>query len=139
MEVVDLKAEHALALGDVIDIHAGMEFTPELAQEVESLGGWAMFDGEHLVAIGGILPYWSGNGLGWMWLSRRWRRKARAVTETVKGILDNSDYKRIEIGVLVGFDRGCRWAERLGFHLETPLAKSWGPDGRDYSIYARVR
>lgn len=139
MELVDLKAEHALAMRDIIDIHAGMNFTPELAAEVETLGGWALLDGDDILAIGGVLPYWSGNGLGWMWLARPWRKKARAVTEIVRDVLDRSDFKRIEIGVLVGFDRGCRWAERLGFYLETPLARSWGPDGRDYSIYARVR
>ena len=139
MRVEALTKEHIMAMGDVVAIHSGVEFTPEVADDLADLGGWAIEHEGEVLAIGGVLPYWSGNGLGWMWLARSWKKHARMVTEAVKIILSNLDYRRIEIGVLLGFSAGCRWAERLGFTLETPCARNWGPDGRDYSIYVRVK
>lgn len=139
MHVSDLTKNHILRMGDVVDIHSGIDFTPDIAADLAAIGGWAIEDGGEVLAIGGVLPYWSGNGLGWMWLAKGWRRKAKAVTQTVMAILDSLSYNRIEIGVLYGFEAGCRWAERLGFALEIPRAKKWGPDGLDYSVYVRVR
>jgi hypothetical protein len=43
------------------------------------------------------------------------------------------------MAVDAGFGAGCRWAELLGFSLETPEPmKKYLPNGRDAYLYART-
>jgi hypothetical protein len=136
VKVEKLTAEHCMALGNLEPVFSPI--TADVAVELEALGGWAAVDGD-VLAIAGILPRWEGVGLGWAWLSRGWRKHARLITETVRIGLEDAPYHRIETGVKHGYGRGERWAEMLGFVMETPLARKWGPDGSDYSIWARVK
>lgn len=139
MRVVPLTAEAVLGMTDLEAIHEGFGVTPELAVELESVGGFAVIEGDCALALGGILPRWPGCGMAWTWLSRGWRRHARALTEIARIHLDTSECHRIEAGVRCDYARGHAWVRRLGFELETPLARKWGPDGADYAIYVRVR
>ena len=140
MNFVPLKAEHVAQLGPLETIHAGYEVTPDLALSLEELGGTAAIDDDgNVVGIAGVLPRWDGVGMAWAWLSRKWRRHARVITDEVSRTLDAAPYHRIEMGVKIGYDRGEAWAKRLGFYLETPLARKWGPDGGDYSIWVRCK
>jgi hypothetical protein len=139
MKIVPLTAEAVLAMGELEAIHSGYTLTPAIAVDLESVGGYAVWDGERVIALGGILPRWPNCGMAWAWLSRDWRRHARAITDIVRVNLDVSEYDRIEAGVRVDYTRGQAWMARLGFEIETPLARKWGPDGADYSIYVRLR
>lgn len=139
MEFVTLKPEHVMSLRNVVAIHSAMEITQEIANELSDLGGYAAVEGGEVLGIGGIFPQLWGGGLAWAWLSRSWRKHAREMTSGIKALLAESDYPRIEVGVLADFKLGHSWAERLGFYLETPLARKWGPDCLDYSIYVRVK
>jgi hypothetical protein len=140
MNFIPLKAEHVAKLGPLEPIHGGYEVTPEMAVTLEELGGTAAVDDDgSVVGIAGILPRWDGVGLAWVWLSRSWRKHARAITDEVKRTVEGAPYHRIEMGVKLGYDRGEAWARRLGFCLETPLARKWGPDGSDYSIWVRCK
>lgn len=135
-----LTAEHAMRLGPLEGIHSGYEMTPEMAAEAEVSGGYAgIDDGGNVLAIAGVAQKWPGVGLGWAWLAKGWRKHARRITAEVITVLNQSDFPRIEMGVLCDFEKGHRWAERLGFEVETPCAKSWGPDGKDYTIYVRLK
>lgn len=135
---VPLRAEHVMALGEVIAAHSGTPLTPEVAVELEAIGGETAIDGDKVVAVAGIMPMWQGTGLGWAWLAKGWRRHARAITERIIGALEQSDLHRVEMAVRHDYEPGKRWAERLGFTLETPRARMWGPDKRDYSIFVRL-
>lgn len=135
-----LTAEHVARMGALAEIHSGYELTAEVAVTLEEVGGTAAVDSDgSVLAIAGIMPRWDGVGLAWAWLSRGWRKHARRITAEMITGLETSGYHRIEVGVKAGFDRGARWAERLGFYLETPVARKWGPDGSDFSIYVRVK
>lgn len=138
MHILTLTAEHCMALSDVEQIHTGFEMTPKMAVALEEAGGFAAVDGGDVLAIGGIACQWQGVGLAWAWLSRRWRRHARAITSAMCEVLDKSPMHRIEVGVRCDFERGHRWVKAMGFELETACARKWGGDGRDYSIYVRV-
>lgn len=140
MNFEPLTAEHVMRMGPLASVHAGYEVTPELAVSLEEIGGVAAIstDGS-VLGIGGIAPRWEGVGLAWVWLSRKWRRHARAITHEVARQLEEADYRRVEIGVLCDFDAGHRWASRLGFEKEVDCARCWGSDGRDYSVYVRVK
>lgn len=139
MHIVPLRAEHAMALGHLAPAHTGFEMTAEMAVDLEEIGGFAAVDGADVLAIGGILEQWRGVGLAWAWLSRSWRRHARAITASALRHLEDSDLHRIEVAVRCGFKPGAAWVDRLGFTLETPVARKWGPDGKDYSIWVRVK
>lgn len=139
MNFVPLTAEHAIRLGPLEPIHGGFEMTPEMAVALEEVGGTAAVEDDGtVIAIAGILPRWEGVGLAWAWLTRGWRKHARRITEEITAELDKGQYHRVELGVKHGFVRGEKWAKRLGFELETPLAKKWGPDGGNYSLWVMV-
>lgn len=139
MNFVPMKAEHVLLLGELVSAHSITDLTAEMAVMLEDVGGvTAIHEGE-VLGIAGIMPKWEGSGVAWAWLSRGWLRHARAITEEIQRALDASELDRVELAVKVNFDRGHRWARRLGFILETECARKWGPDGASYSIYARVK
>lgn len=140
MNFETLTAEHVIRMGPLVDVHSASQITPELALDLELVGGLAAVrDNGDVIAIAGIMPQWRGSGISWAWLAQGWRLHARAITEKMREMLDGADYHRIELAVRCDFDRGHAWARRLGFDLETPCAKAWGPDRKDYSIYTRVR
>ena len=134
-----LRAEDIMALDSIIAIQSGQEITAEYAVELEQVGGVTAFDGDTPIGVAGILPMWSGTGLAWALLGLGWRKHARAITNEIIRVLDETELHRIELAVKVDFDAGKRWAKRLGFVLETPVAHKWGPDKLDYSIFARVK
>lgn len=135
-----LTAEHIAKMGPLAEIHAGFEIDAAMAVALEEAGGQAAVDDDgQVVAIAGILPLWNGVGLAWAWLTRAWRKHARRITAEIIMNIELSKFHRIELGVKSGFDAGARWAERMGFELETPCARKWGPDGADYAIYVRVK
>lgn len=137
LRIDPLTAPHCLALAAADPRHQG-EITAEVAVSLEGDGGWAAVDGNTVVAIAGIHVRWAGVGLAWAWLGRGWQRHARLITDLVRDGLDKADLHRIETGVRADFVRGHRWVRRLGFEMETPLARGWGPDGSDYTLYVRV-
>jgi hypothetical protein len=140
MEFVTLEPEHVMSLKDFVDVHSGYEVDEPMAKEIANIGGYAAIGNEgEVIGVGGVMPQLWGGGLAWAWLSRKWRKYARETTEGINKILDESEYERIEAGVLVDFKAGHSWAERLGFFLETPVAHKWGPDFKDYSIYVRLK
>lgn len=138
MRFEPLTARHCLNLGPLAPIHTGFEIDADMAARLEQIGGVAAVEGEAVLAIGGIVPRWEGVGMAWAWLSQGWKRHARAITYEVARNLSLAPYRRIEAAVLCDYAGGHRWIKRLGFELETPCARNWGDDGRDYSLYVRL-
>lgn len=138
MQVVPMTAELAMSMTDLEPVFDAVEIDARAAVELEEAGGYAVIDGDDVIALFGVLERWQGVGYGWCFLSRKWRRNARAITGGVIDWLDKARFHRIEIGVKVGEYRAHSWAQRLGFQMETPVARKWGPDMGDYSIYVRV-
>lgn len=139
MQFVRMTAEHAMSLVDLEQIHSGFELDEATALDLEDIGGTTAIINGKVVGVAGILPQWRGVGLAWAWLGRGWRAEARIITDHIRFVLDSADFHRIEAAVRVDYGRGHRWMKALGFSLETPLARKWGPDGMDYSLYARVK
>lgn len=139
MIFVPMIAEHAMQFGEMEPIHGPWRITPEIAVEIEAIGATTGIDRGEVLAIAGVLPRWQGVGLAWAWLGRSWRRQARAITEQCARGLADTSLHRVEMGVAVDYERGHRWARRLGFTLETPVARGWGPDKADYALYVRLQ
>lgn len=91
-----------------------------------------------VLAMGGIIRIWEGRGQAWMFISKNVRPHMTALHRLVKTILINSDLRRIEATVDVGFDAGMRWMKMLGFEMEGYM-KGYMPGGSDAVLFARVR
>lgn len=76
----------------------------------------------------------------WALLSKDSGKYMVGFTRAVQDFLDNCGKKRIETHVRDDFVVGHKWIKMLGFECETENGmKSYGDDGHDYYLYARVR
>lgn len=135
IEVVEFNPAHAAAL-EVQD-----------AQRVDAacLGGeygmafTAMADGRP-VACAGVLEVWAGRGYAWALLGRDCGSYFLAIHRAVNRGIVLCGLRRVEMAVDAGFLPGIRWAQLLGFKLETPEPmRAFLPNGRDAYLYARVQ
>jgi hypothetical protein len=113
--------------------YAASLVVPELA--------WTGLVAGEVVGCAGILPQWPGRAYAWALLGgiapAEWVRVTALVRRTCARA-HQLGHRRIETGVRSGFLHGLRWAEACGFEMEG-LMRSWGPDGSDHWLYARVR
>lgn len=121
---------------------------PQLCSRVmgyENLTSWTfvdVVDGEirEYIAVGGVLPLWERVGGAWMVSTDELPRFGKEISLIIADIFDRlfkTDYDRIQATVLSGWEVGEKWVTRFGFEYEGCMRK-WGPDGRDYNLYARV-
>lgn len=95
-------------------------------------------DGSVFVCAGTIRQ-WRGRHCAWAYIALvpGWKRHMPWVTEEVRKALDKLE-GRIEFTVRADFPAGQRWAQRLGFQVETPLLKAYGPEGEDHVGFVRI-
>lgn len=94
-------------------------------------------DGE-VVMIAGLAPQWTNRAIAWTLISQGAGKHFVELHRYVDNFLDNSDFRRIESTVDVGFEAGHRWMKMLGFEIEGYM-KAYRPDGGDMVLYARVK
>lgn len=90
-----------------------------------------------VVFCGGVSEYWPGRGEAWIMLNKN--RDMIAITKMAKKFVEACPIRRIEVSVDVNFPQGHAWAKLLGFKLEAEFMEAYLPDGRDCSLYSRVR
>jgi hypothetical protein len=122
--------------------------TPQAAQvsEVNSATtaaeygqAWTALIGGVPIACAGLVEIWQGRAYAWALLAEGAGRYLLPVTREIRSRLDASGFARVEMAVDAGFIAGCRWAELLGFKLETPEPmRKYLPNGRDAYLYART-
>lgn len=99
-------------------------------------------DGETPVAIFGVFNFMPGIIHLWGLISDAARKKPVAFHKLSGELLNfyqkRHQIRRIQIDVRVSYTEGQRWAESLGFEREG-IMRSFGADGTDYYLYARVR
>ncbi len=98
--------------------------------------GYTLYHNDSPVACGGFVKIWPGRWQGWALLNTLTPKHMLVITRHAKRILDLA-IGRIEISVDKEFAPGHRWAELLGFEVETPLMRAYGPDGKDHVGYVR--
>jgi hypothetical protein len=134
MNLVPFKPEHVQHM--VIQAHQQEAYLD--GWEVPPGDAWTAFvDGEP-IGCGGLTQLWRGRAMAWSILSRRAGPHMLAIVRVVRRKLDAEPFRRVEMAVRVGFDPGCRFADLLGFVIESK-ALAFMPDGGDAFIYARVR
>jgi hypothetical protein len=101
--------------------------------------GVAAWDGDDLVAVAGVLPYWPGVGEAWFSLGPGYApRHLRAGVRRIRNFLAlvQPQYRRIQADVRAGVPGLMQWIELLGFTFESEMPR-YGPDGADYYRYVR--
>ncbi len=110
----------------------------DLTELSENALAWVIEVNSEIVTIAGLMPQWENRALAWAYVSKNAGAHFRKIHKAVSRFLDQSDYRRIEATIDVGFDAGVRWIEMLGFKYEGYM-KAYRPDGADMLLYARVR
>lgn len=111
--------------------------TPAVLAQVEQQNSWTgVVEGEPIACAGTVLQ-WPGRYTAWAYMGRNTGPHMRWLT---KAVLDNlAGVKgRIELTVRADFPAGQRWARMLGFEVETPLLKAFGPLGEDHVGFVRM-
>jgi hypothetical protein len=138
MNVRDFEPEHI----KLLDAAGGREIfgpTPFAAgYEQLLMGGWSAFDGDQIIAIGGLSADHDQCATAWAFLLPSTARYMIALTRFAAGVFDRSPFRRIQAHALPTFPPAIRWLEMLGFSREGLLRK-FSPSGHDMLLYSRVR
>jgi hypothetical protein len=100
------------------------------------------WDGEKLIACGGIRIYWKGVGEAWMAATPEIIHYRRELLSYARQFLSDSadEYGlwRLECNVRSDFPGAIRLARHLGFQIEG-IRRKYGTDGIDCFLYSAVR
>jgi hypothetical protein len=115
---------------------ASMPYDVDTLMTLEKQNSWsAVVDGKP-IACGGTICHWPGRHQAWMYMTPQTSGHMRFITRAVQSGLEKVK-GRIEFTVRADFPQGQRWAEMLGFGVETPCLKGYGPQGEDHIGYTR--
>lgn len=136
-KIVPFRRWHYDWLGISVEPTCFVPGEAALAAMEQSNSYTGIVDGD-VVFCAGTIAQWPTRHIGWALLHERlsrahmlWiTREVRAGLARVRG--------RIEFTVRTDFPQGQRWAEAIGFHVETPLLKAYGPEGEDHVGYVRM-
>lgn len=140
ISVVPYKADHfAALLAQDGMAYLGEEFSLGQAKALEGTHAFTALAGETVLCCAGVVEYWPNRGEAWAFVSPHIKPYMVAVTCAVRRFLRVAPIRRIEAGVVVGFDEGIRWVRALGFQPASPWPmKAYKPDGTDCWLYYRV-
>lgn len=147
MFVVPFRAEHVFDLEEIQvvqtpDFVLGTEWEPTAMMELEQKGmGYTLFDGAAAVVCAGVFSIWPQRAHAWMLAVSGWgsRVDLREGLRLAKSILESYPARRIETTVLADWAPGHVLVRHLGFELEAERLRCYDPEGRDFSLYARIR
>ena len=138
--IVDYKPEHLLEIRHQ-EWQRGANQTMEHAQAMmhghcayTAIGKAA---GRALICAG-IMELWPGRAMCWASFDFEARPVMVQAFLRMRRELDRSPFKRLEMYVVPGFIQAWRWAEMLGFKLESTM-EAGSPDGRDLFVFKRIR
>ena len=139
-EVIPFKAEHlAFIKLQNLQAHLSDWVSLEQGRGLEEYPSYtAMVDGEPIGAAG-VLWMWKGRGQAWAFISETGPKNFLKGHRAVKKFLDGCHIERLEMTCDCDFPQAHRWAKMLGFHMETERMKQYSPNGRDCSMYVRLR
>lgn len=104
---------------------------------LEQENSWtAMLDGKPLCSAG-TMRQWKGRHVAWAYLHKNTAPHMFYITKRVMiGI--KLAQGRIETTVRKDFEKGHRWVKMLGFEVESPLLRAYGPLGEDHVGYVMM-
>jgi hypothetical protein len=109
---------------------------------LEAGAAYTMLAAEGIIGCMGLFLLWPGVAEGWAYSTDLTPKYAlsvhRAVKKGITRFMKAFNLRRLQIRVHVDNAVGRRWAERLGFSLESVM-RQFGPDGGDYCSYVMLR
>lgn len=107
-----------------------------LLEMLEAQNSWTgVVDGD-VIACAGTIQQWPGRHVAWAYLSHTSGPHMGWITRQVRKNLEGVQ-GRIELTVRADFEAGLRWAKLLGFDIETPRLRQFGPAGEDHVGFVR--
>lgn len=114
-----------------------MRVSEEVLAQLEKENSWTGVENGDPVFCAGTIQQWSGRHTAWAYMSPvSGRAMLHATREVGRKLLNVKG--RVEFTVRCDFTNGHRWAKLLGFEVETPLLKAYGPEGEDHVGYVRI-
>ncbi len=139
IELIPFQASH---LDELAEQPATAYLRPYIDRsQLAALEGTLAFTGfwnGRLVGCAGIFEHWQGRGEAWAFLARDCKPAFPAIHRAAQRLLEVCPFRRVEAAVACDFPAAIRWVRLLGFRRETIRLKGYGPEGRDYVIYARL-
>ncbi len=89
------------------------------------------------IMCGGLMKQWPGRYSLNAYMGKDAGRHMTFLTRGARRYLDKV-VGRMEFTVRKDFPAGQRWARMLGFEVESPLMKQFGPEGEDHIGYVRI-
>lgn len=140
IKLIPFKREHLESLIDQTPYLKPMLTEVILSSlEKSSAAGSIVNSDDQVLVCGGVTEYWPNRGEAWAFVSPAAKKHFLSVHKIVKDFLKICPIRRIEASVEIGFKSGHKWVQALGFELDAPLLKAFLPDGKDVSLYSRVR
>lgn len=143
VQVVPLKAAHVKYLAESGALTYLTDYVRDenLALLEKEKFAFTALDEEGLpVACGGVIFSWPGRAEAWAFFDPfRSQRHFLAIHRLVVRFLETTDITRIEATVDVNFAEGHRWIQLLGFQMEAQLLRRYTVDGRNVSLYSRIK
>lgn len=137
--VVPFRAHHYEWLAESNPTADGGMFTvtDRVLMQLEQQNSWTgVVDGTP-IACAGTYIQWPGRSTAWAYLGKNTAPHMKWITKAVLANLAGVK-GRIELSVRADFPAGQRWARMLGFEVETPCLKAFGPQGEDHVGFVRI-
>ena len=131
LRVVEFKPWHYAYLADD---RTQAAVPVEVIERLEGHGSWTGLWRDEPIVVAGLVPQWPGRHIAWAYFARGTLRHLPWITQQVLARLPRG---RIEFTVRADFAPGLRWARTLGFEVETPLMRAFGPEKEDHVGYVR--
>jgi hypothetical protein len=141
MQVVKCELWHLKKLMEQENFNAMKLYAKEesLVQAASSPDSYTAMLGDEVMLSAGVHQYWDGRGEAWAMFNNNCKKHFLTLHNIIKRYFDLTSYRRIEAAVEVDFEPGHRWVKALGFQLEANVLKSYTPDGKDCSLYAKIK
>lgn len=112
--------------------------TDDTLRGLERGNSFTVFAGDKPIAAGGTINLWPTHHQAWTYLTDEAAKHLIPITRfAVNGMRGLQG--RITMTTPIDFEAGKRWALLLGFKVETPLLKCYGPLGEDHVGFIKLQ
>ena len=139
LRVVPFKRIHYEWLRATSPVADGGMFvaTDGILAQIETQNSWTGAANGEAIVCAGTIQQWPGRHTAWAYLGKHTGPHMLWITRAVLANLAKIK-GRIEFTVRADFPQGQRWAKMLGFEVETPCLKAYGPTGEDQVGFVRI-
>jgi hypothetical protein len=139
IQVVPYKAEHLRAIQVQDALLYASEWMDSYAEALERTFALSVLHNGAVMVCSGLVEMWPGRALLWSFFDHRAGRCMTALVRAARKVLDESQYRRIEMDVDCEFAEAHRLAALLGFKLECERRVAYRRDGGDSALYVRIK